>query len=353
MKIEISTPLIQTICNKLVKAVSTKDIIPSLKNFLIDVTEKNIHITAGDSATYLEKWVGINSVKETGKVSVDGKEFTKLLGKINSDTIVLETTTDNRLRVSAGKSKFHLKTIDVEEYVYPYNLTPDIDGIKINLPEIKKAFKLGSITVSKNATEAYFTGYKIDSKIMTTNRNNLTLYDTNICSDSLLLTPDIVNLLNDMDGESAEISYTSDFIEIKTEGTRILGNLLCGTENFPPNDILDNFNYDKIAVVTKKQLLPILDRAMIFVDSLGAVELCFKKNLVECRLVGNSDVDTYEELSYEGDLDISIKVNVGMLYQIASSIEGDILELHVDDSNSPLLIKSGAYTVLMAAMCVE
>jgi DNA polymerase sliding clamp subunit (PCNA homolog) len=353
MKLEISTPLMQAVCNKLVKAVSTKDIIPSLKHFLFDATEKNIHIIAGDSATYLEKDIPCNTIKEVGKVSIDGKEFTRLINKINSETVVLETTDDNKLRIKAGKSKFHLKTIDPAEYVYPEDLQCDVEGLKIVLPELKRALKLGSITVSKNATEVYFTGYKIGQGLMTTNRNNMTIYDTKICVDDLLLTQDIVALLNDLDGDTAEIGYTADFIEIKTEGTRILGNLLCGLENFPDYNILEQFNYDKMALVAKKELLPILDRAMIFVEALGAIELVFKENVIECKLVGNTDVDTYEEIGYTGNLDVSIRVNVGMLSQIASSVDSDSLELYVDTSESPLLIKSGPYKCLMASMAVE
>ena len=353
MKLEISTPLMQAVSNKLVKAVSTKDIIPSLKNFLFEVTERNVHIIAGDSATYLEKDIPCNGIKEVGKVCIEGKEFTRLINKINSDTIILQTTDDNKLRVLSGKSKFHLKITDPDEYVYPENLVPDVSGIKIILPEVKRALKLGAITVSKNATEIYFTGYKIGKTLTTTNRNNLTIFDLKTCEDNLLLTQDLVNLINDLDGDSAEISYTSDFIEIKTEGTRILGNLLCGAENFPADDILNSFNYDKLAVVSKKSLLPVLDRALIFVEALGAVELIFKENMIECRLVGNTDVDTYEEIPYTGNIDVSIKVNVGMLYQIASSLDCETLELHVDTPENPLLIVAGPYKALMASMAVE
>lgn len=352
MKLEISTPLIQAVSNKLVKAVSTKDIIPSLKNFLFQVTEKNVHIIAGDSATYLEKDIPCNTITEVGDFSIDGRDFTKLIGKINSETIILEIK-DNKLNIRAGKSKFNLQTIDVEEYVYPENLISDVTGIKIILPEIKRALKLAAITVSKNATEVYFTGYKIGKKLMTTNRNNLTIYDLDVCEDDLLLTQDLVDLINDLDGETAELSYTSDFLEIKTEGTRILGNLLSGLENFPANDLLESFVYDKLAVVSKKDLIPILDRAMIFVEALGAVELVFKEKVIECKLVGVTTVDTYEEIPYEGSVNISIKVNVGMLYQIASSIDTEKLELHVDTSETPLLIKSGPYQSLMASMAVE
>lgn len=353
MKLEISTPLMQAVSNKLVKAVSTKDIIPSLKNFLIKVEGKNIHMVAGDSATYLEKDIGCNSIQEGGIVSVDGKDFTKLIGKINSETIILETTDDNRLRIKAGKSKFHLKTIDADEYVYPDDLVPDVEDLQISLPVLKRALKLASITLSKNQTEVYFTGYKIGPQLMTTNRNNLTIYDVKICDEDLLLTQDLVNLINDLDGETAIISYTSDFLEIKTEGTRVLGNLLCGLENFPPNDVLSTFEYDKIAVVSKKALLPVLDRALIFVEALGAVELVFKDKVIECKLVGTTDTDTYEEIPYDGNVDTSIKVNVGMLYQIASALDTETLELHVADSESPLLIQSGLYRALLASMTVE
>jgi len=367
MKLEVSTPLLQAVCNKAVKAVSTKDLIPSLKNFLFDVTEKNIHIIAGDSATYIEKDIPCNTIQEVGKTSVDAKDFTKLIGKINSETIILETGADNKLTIRAGKSKFTLKTIDPAEYVYPENLSLDIDDIKIVLPELKKALKLGAITVSKNATEIYFTGYKIGNCIMTTNRNNLTIYSYPMCVDNKLLTQDLVNLLNDLDGETVEFGYTEDFIEFKSDGTRIVGNLLCGLEFFPDDDILEQFDFDKKAIVSKKDLLPVLDRAMIFVEQLGAVELTFDQGVIKSQLVGNTDADTYEEIPYQckvrtdsesewadtDKLDITIRVNVGMLQEICGALDTDIIEFELVSPESPLLVKSGSYSALMASMAVE
>lgn len=352
MKFEMNTALLQTVSNKLVKAVSSKDIIPSLKNFLFEVTKDNVHIIAGDSATYLEKDIACKDVLEEGVFSVDGKEFTKLINKITSDTVVLELV-DGRLRINAGKSRFTLKTIDPAEYVYPENLQLEHEGIEINLLEFKKALKLGAITVSKNATEIYYTGYKIGKTLMTTNRNNLTIYNINICEDDLLLTQDLVNLILDLDGEVATIGYSEDFIEITTVGTRIIGNLLSGLEYFPDNDILQNFNYDKIAKVAKKELLPVLDRALIFINTIGAMELAFKENVIECRVVGVEGVDTYEEVAYDGNLDISIKINAPMLYNICSALDEDIIEFHLDTPESPLYLKAGNYSVLMASMNVK
>lgn len=354
MKLEVNTVLLQVVSNKLVKAVSTKDLVPSLKDFLINVTDGNIHIVAGDSATYLEKDIACNSIEETGKVAVDGKEFTKLINKINSDTVILEVIEDGRLRIKAGKSKFHLKTINADDYIYPEDIESEVTGIKVLLPELKRALKLGSITVSKNATEVYYTGYKLGKVLMTTNVNNITLYDINVCQDDLLLTPDLVALIHDLDGDTANISYTEDFIEITTEGTRILGNLLSGLENFPADDVLDQFSYDKSALVNKAELIPVLDRALIFVDAVGAVELKFTKNIIQCKLVGDADVDTYEEVPYKGELDgLTINVNVGMLHQIATSIDSDELELYVDSAEAPLLVKSGSYKAVMASMSIS
>lgn len=349
MKLEISTPLLQVVCNKAVKAVSTKDIIPSLKNFLFDVTEKNIHIIAGDGATYVEKDIACNQIQEIGQVSVDAKDFTKLINKINSDTVILSTK-DNKLGIKAGKSNFHLKTIDAAEYIYPENLQLTVTGKRTLLPELKKALKLGSITTSKNATEVYFTGYKIGKQIVTTNRNNITFYSINLCEDDLLLTQDLVDLIYDLDGESVEFGYTEDFVEFRTEGTRVLGNLLCGLENFPSDDLMEAYTYTKKAVVSKKALLPVLDRALIFVEHLGSVRLTFKDGVIQSQLVNNLDVDTYEEIPFEGNADISIQVNVGMLHEICSALDSDVVELHVAEEMDPLLVKAGACVCLMASM---
>lgn len=353
MKFEINTVLLQAICSKAVKAVSTKDIIPALKNFLIEATEDNIKILAGDSVTYVEKNIPCNDVTEPGIITVDGKDLTKLISKINSETVVIETTEDNKIRVKAGKSKFHLKIIDPEEYVYPENVKFVADGLTANLIELQKALRLGSITVSKNATEVYFTGYKIGKNIVTTNRNNMMLYEMPLTGDDLLLSPDIVALINDLDGDTVEFGYNGDYIEFRVPGTKIMGNLICGIENFPPDELLSQFNYEKVAKVAKKDIVPILERAMIFVDNIGAAELNFgAESTLKIQLVGAHEVDTYEEIAYNGNMDIAINVNVAMLLNICASVDTDILEFHIDSSDTPLLIKAGNYTALMASMSV-
>ena len=52
-------------------------------------------------------------------------------------------------------------------------------------------------------------------------------------------------------------------------------------------------------------------------------------------------------------MDIAINVNVGMLLNICSSLDTDIVEFHLDTKDNPLLIKAGNYTALMASMAVE
>ena len=74
---------------------------------------------------------------------------------------------------------------------------------------------------------------------------------------------------------------------------------------------------------------------------------------MESALVGNLDADTYEEVPFQGDANISIKVNVGMLQEVCSSLDSDTFELLLSSPQDPLLVNSGAYTVLMASMAVE
>ena len=111
--------------------------------------------------------------------------------------------------------------------MYPENITLVADGLQANLIELQKALKLGSITVSKNATEVYFTGYKIGRHIVTTNRNNMMVYDMPLTGDDLLLSPDVVSLIHDLDGDTVTFGYNADFIEFQVPGTRIMGNLIC------------------------------------------------------------------------------------------------------------------------------
>jgi DNA polymerase III sliding clamp (beta) subunit (PCNA family) len=105
---------------------------------------------------------------------------------------------------------------------------------------------------------------------------------------------------------------------------------------------------------------------MIFVEQLGAVELTFDNHVIKSQLVGNNDADTYEEISYQcktktesgewadaDTLDITIRVNVGMLQEICNSLDTDIVEFELADAESPLLVKSGSYSALMASMAVE
>ena len=359
MKFNISTALLQTVSNKLVKAVSMKDTVPSLRCFFIVANKdlRMVRITAGDGAVYLEKDMEGIEIEEAGEVLVDGRDFTKLIGKITVENIILSFK-DNKVEVRAGKSKFVLKTQDPKNYVFPEDVRFDIEGVSLVLPEFKNALKLAAITTSKNATEIYYTGFMVGPEIMSTNRNNTTIYDMPLVGDHLLFNPDFVKIIWDLDGDTAKMSYTEDFVEITTPGTRVLGNLLAGQEHFLPAEEYDEaFNHENSATVSKKDLLPILDRAMVFMEKTGAINMKFREDgVVECVLVGVLETDTYEEMRYVGSLTMSVNASLGMLFEICSAIENedDTIQIKLTaDEGAPMLIVSDKYRAYLAMMNVN
>lgn len=359
MKFSITTALLQAVSNKLIKAVSTKDITPSLRCFLIVANQeaKKVRITAGDGAVYLEKDMEGIVVEEQGEILVDGREFTRLVNKITAETVTISLK-ENKIEVKAGKSKFTLKTQDPTNYIFPEDIRFDIDNVELILPEFKNALKLASITVSRNATEIHYTGYLIGPEIMSSNRNNTTIYDMPLVGDRLLLNPDVVKIIQDLDGDVAKFAYTPDFVELKTPGTRVLGNLLAGEDHFVPGSVYDEtFSHELIATVNKKELIPILDRAMVFMEKTGAINLTFREDgVLECRLVGVLETDTYEELKYNGKINSSVNASLGMLFDICNSVENetDTIDIRLtEEKDNPILVQSGKYRAYMATMRIE
>lgn len=357
MKLELNTMLLQAVLNKSVKAVSTKDLMPSLKNFVIkaDKEKKLVTIIAGDGATYMIRDIPCNDIEKDGEVCVDARSLTKYVNKITEDSVIFEADTTNLLVKFGKKGKAKLKTIAVEDYIMPEDLKFDVENRPVDLAKLKQALRLCSITVSNNATEVYYTGYKVGEKVVSTNRNNLTCVDVNVADVDMLLTRDFVTLLYELDG-NALISYSEGFVKCVAENTTIIGNLLTGLDQFPPNELLDSLEFASSLTINKKDLIPVLDRVLIFVESLGAVEFEFKEGIMTVKLVGNQDADTYEEISYVGDCNLTepVRVNAGMLSNVLNAIEEDSFVLKLGETaEDPILVHSGTYKALMATMNVD
>jgi len=115
MKLEIELPALKTLVNKLIGAVERKNTIPSLANIALitdgdiltgKATDLDIEVTATAPAT----------IAQQGSTTVSAAMLSAIVAKMPAGALVSLTLADHVLTVKAGKSRYELQTLPIEDF---------------------------------------------------------------------------------------------------------------------------------------------------------------------------------------------------------------------------------------------
>ncbi len=96
------------------KAVAKKSVKPVLAGFLFDVSEE-VNVFATDMETGVRARLVANEVEGEGKFVVDASTMLEIVKNLPSDIVTLELDGD-ALKISSGRSRFTLSTMDPSEF---------------------------------------------------------------------------------------------------------------------------------------------------------------------------------------------------------------------------------------------
>ncbi len=351
--------------------VERRNTIPILSNVLIDASDGgNVKVMATDLDLQVTETMSAASVDSPGAITVSAHLLFDIARKMPDGSQVSLETSDNRMEVKAGRSRFKLPTLPRDDF--PVIVEGDLPtSFEVPARTLAQMIDATRFAISTEETRYYLNGIFLHVtdedepvlKAAATDGHRLARF-TLPRPDGAEGMPDVIiprkavaelrKLLEEaMDGAvQIDLSASKVRFTLSGEGGVVLtSKLIDGT--FPDYSRVIPTGNDKLLKVDPKLFFQGVDRvATIATEKTRAVKMGLDKDRVTLSVTSPDNGNAAEELaatySSEG---FEIGFNANYLKDILGQFDSEEIELHLADAGAPTLIResegSPALYVLM------
>lgn len=361
MKFIIQRDQLMASVQDVMKAISSRTVIPILTGMKIEAKQHGITLTGSDSDISIESYIpaednGIVNVEqiEEGSIVLQAKYFPDIVRKLPEKTVEFEVDSNLKVTIRSGKAEFNLNGLDAEEYPQLPKLQTD-DSFEMPTDLLKSLIKQTVFAVSTMETRPILTGVKLkleDNTLSFTATDSHRLASREIpVKEARTAFPSVVvpgkslnelNKILDDTEEAVEISVTNNQILFRTKHLNFLSRLLDG--NYPETSRLIPDQSKTVIHVKTKELLHTIDRASLLAkeERNNVVRLTTKgEQLIE--ITSNSpEVGTVaEEVTIQSIEGEELKISFSSKYMIDAlkTIEYDDVKIEFTGAMRPFIIR--------------
>ena len=354
MKFNINQQDLQQALNFCQGVIEKRSTLPILSNILLDANDSKLTITATDLDLIFIHQINNIEVLEEGKTTTTSSIMYDIIRKFSSGKKINLTLNDNnKLHLESEKSIFNLNCISASEFP----LTDedfDQNQFTIKSKHLLKLLNKCKFSVSNDETRHYLSGIffhqsEIEDKnyltAVATDSHRMSIskvrLDQKINFESIILPKKTIfqlcSLLDNYDGE-VKISNIKSKIKFELNNSTLISKLIDG--KFPNYIQVIPKNNQKKLEIDLNLFLNSVDRvASVSLDKKDGVKFDLKKDTLNLSVNNTNSGDGKETLTAKFDHDLEISFNSRYLIDVASQIEGDRIELFLNDTGSPALIK--------------
>ena len=357
MKFNVNQADLQKSLNYCQGIIEKRSTLPILSNVLIDASGSKLTITATDLDLIFVHKISNVKILEDGKTTTSSSIMYDIVRKFNSGKIInFSDDSGNKIHLESENSVFNLNCIDASEFpVTDENFNQN--EFIINSKKLLKLLNKCKFSVSNDETRHYLSGIylhqtEIDNKFFLT----AAATDSHRMSISKLVLPSkiefepiilpkktifqLCSLLEDYEGE-VKVSNVKSKIKFELNNSILISKLIDG--KFPNYlQVIPRENKKKLEA-NLKLFLDSVDRvASVSLDKKDGVKFNLTKNILNLSVNNTTSGDGKESLDVKFDYELDISFNSRYLIDIASQLDGDIIEIFFKDTGSPALIKDPA-----------
>lgn len=356
MKLTINTIKLQEMVSKAIKGASSNKMIPLTGLISIKLNSGELCLTTTDATNYLyireQKVVG-----DDFEVVVPIETFSKLVAKMTSENITLESA-ENSLIVK-GNGTYNLE-LPVDENgdaikfpeAYPAEtIWERIDSI--NLSTIKTILASVKPALATSLEVPCYTGYYVGDKVVATDTYKITGLNINLFDRNVLVSPEMMNLLDVIDTENILVDISGDLVAFTTDTCSVYGHLMEGIEDYSIgaiNGLLEQ-EFGSMCKLPKNEVLGVLDRISLFVGNYdkGAIKLTFTRDGLQIESRTSNGIETIPYTDSKNYTDYVCTIDVEMLKSQVKAQAGDLIELWYGEDNAIKLV-DGNITSIVALL---
>ena len=354
MKFNVNQQDLQQALNYCQGVIEKKSTLPILSNILLEAQNSKLTITATDLEIIFVHQIYNIEVLEEGKTTTTSSIMYDIVRKFSSGKKINLTLNDkNKLHLESDKSNFNLNCISATEFpITDENFNQNefiikskkflklLNKCKFSISNDETRHYLSGIYIHQTEVEdkIYLTAVATDSHRMSISKIRL---DNKIEFDPIILPKKTIfqlcSLLDNYDGD-VKISNIKSKIKFELSNSILISKLIDG--KFPNYIQVIPKNNQKKLDIDLKTFLSSVDRvASVSLDKKDGVKFNLTKNTLDLSVNNTNSGDGKEALSVNFDHELEISFNSRYLIDVASQLEGDKIELFLNDSSSPALIK--------------
>ncbi|MBX9896965.1 MAG: DNA polymerase III subunit beta [Qipengyuania sp.] len=351
--------------------VERRNTIPILSNVLIDASaDGDLKVMATDLDLQVVEHMAAASVEAAGAVTVSAHLLFDIARKLPEGSQVSLETSDNRMTVKAGRSRFQLPTLPRDDF--PVIVEGDLPtSFELPARTLAELIDRTRFAISTEETRYYLNGIFLHVsdedqpvlKAAATDGHRLARF-TLPRPEGAAGMPDVIvprkavaelrKLLEEALDGNVEIDLSASKIRFTLggEGGVVLtSKLIDGT--FPDYSRVIPTGNDKLLKLDPRSFYQGVDRvATIATEKTRAVKMGLDKDKVTLTVTSPDNGTATEEVASEYSADpFEIGFNAGYLKDILGQIDSDTVEMHLADAGAPTLIRkdenSPALYVLM------
>ena len=356
MKFTIEKNILLENLSNVVRAISTKNIIPILNGIKFDLTEDGLYLTASDSELTIKSFIDkddITKIESEGSIIIQSKFILDIIRKLPSNEIYFELMDGFKIKIYSDNSQYDLNCLDSREYP------------SLKLDEVKNPIILKGDVFKSIISQTAFAISTQELRPLLTGLNFKIVGDVFECiaTDSYRLAKKIVKLdkpLDDeinivipgknimeldkiiVDDEDVEMHVFSNKILFKYKNVIFQSNLLSGTYPNTSNLIPTDFNI--IVNISLDNYFSAIDRAALLTQNKD-------KNIVKMKIKDkNMTINSYsseigkveENLLVESTKGANIDISFSAKYMLDAlkTMQDDEILILLNGEVKPIVIKS-------------
>jgi len=333
------------------KVVETRNTIPILGHVRLVAEDGRLMVTGTDLDIEMSGSIE-TTVEAPGAICVDAKLLAGIVGKLAGSDVSMELA-DNNLTVSAGRSRFKLQTLPVDDFPtmaagdLPVEFDADLAGL----------FAPVQFAISTEETRYYLNGiyiHVIDGKLraVATDGHRLSRHEVDAPAGSEGMPGVIVprKAVSVVPKGAVRVSMSETKIQFVADGVTITSKLIDGT--FPDYQRVIPTGNDKVVTFAGGDMAKATDRVSIITSERGrAVKLSIAPGSITLAVNSPESGSATDEVAadYNGE-PLDIGFNSAYLTELIGTLPAGDVTMTLADSGSPTLFSSATAEGLLCVL---
>ncbi len=321
--------------------VERRTTIPVLSHLLLQSGDSRLALAATDLDVSLTSWCSAE-VDGEGGIAVQARKFLEIIRAVVGEEVVLELTGENRLKISAGSSRFTINGLPADDFP---TLPVVDDEAAVSLPFANFKHMVGKVIFAVSTEESRFqlNGALVKLKpggleMVATDGHRLALVENALegaeDAPGVLVPRKALLELQRFEGDGTlEFRRSEHHLSFRLGRRDLICRILEGT--FPDYERVIAKDNDKVAIFDRKLLAEVVQRvALLTGDRARAVRLEFDNGAT--LSAANPDLGEASEAvdcEFDGD-GLSLGINPDYLSHFLSAVETEKVRLELKDENT-------------------